>query len=67
MIKTITLVLYLTSDLHSAPVLTKYPMDTFETCIEEGTKVINNVVITAPPDVEFVTAFACEIKMQRTI
>lgn len=67
MIKTITLILYLMSDLHPAPVLQQIPVDSYETCIEKGSTMVRNTIDTAPADVNFVTAFGCEIKVQKSI
>lgn len=67
MIKTITLILYIMSDLHPAPVLQQIPVDSYETCIERGSTIVRSTFESAPPDVNFVTAFGCEVKVQKSI
>ena len=67
MIKTITLTLYLMSDLHNAPVIHQIPVDSLETCIEQGSTQVRMMMDTAPENVNYTLAYACEVKAVKAV
>ncbi len=67
MIKTITLILYLMSDLQSTPVMHQIPVDSLETCIERGSTQVRMMMDTAPENVNYTLAYACEVKVVKAV